>query len=291
VVQTHEVTPNDIIGGYKKFDNVPATVNGVLVLANTPDATSNYLNLTSVGAIENYSFSIESQATAGIANKTLMGKTYTFTQATNPDAPADTDIYKTADIVLDAITARFEIGDIVPGTGIKNIQIEAVWMNNFLTGISTVSPTLYDSGNAVWAITPVANTLGATSPLTVGGTIPAYSPSVYSELYDASVNGTDFVYAFQLFAGTYVPHLILLVSGQYDDDRYFLGWLTYNYFTDSSNQRITAVQKNMIYKVGLPVITVDAKDITTEPELNSFDLGVQCTITPWTEKNVTPGIE
>lgn len=296
VVSVEDIVSADIVNTYKKFENVPATVNGVLVVANIPTTgeVSAMKLLTSASAIEKYAFSAASQTTAGVTGKVLMGKNATpfvLQGGNHPSTPLDTDPYYTTDVALNAITARFEIGTITAGTGVKNVKMEGVWMNN-IPHTNGVGATCYTSTDASWNIVPAANTVGSATAILPMTTIPSYTPAAYHNLYNASVDGTSKVYAFQIFAGNYVPHVIMLVSGQYDNNDYFLGWLTFNYFTDNDtagNPRITEVKNNMIYK--LSGFVCDSKNITVDPELTGFDLGVKCTITPWTVKNLTPGIE
>ena len=291
VVMVEDADETDILAQYVKINDVPASVNGVLVVANVPSGDIDDLkDETTVAGIEKYPFTITSQSTAGITGKVLMGKTSTFTDDFNPDSgDGDTDAYKTADVALDAITARFEIGDVEPGTGVTSVKLEGVWINNFYADNSVTSTTLYESDDASWVIDPTANTAGSETAITLAD-ITIYDPEEYYEEHDASVDGSAKVYAFQLFAGEYVPHVIMLVSGEYDNGKFFLGWLTFKNFTTGGDAKITEVENNKIYKVGLAGIPVNAGDITIVPELKPFDLGVKCTITEWTEENVTPGV-
>jgi hypothetical protein len=81
------------------------------------------------------------------------------------------------------------------------------------------------------------------------------------------------------------------VEGGADDEKYFLGYLTYVTYKEGSTP-ITSFEANKIYKIGVGVtgIPIDAEKITPEPELNLFDLGINVTVTAWTDVTVTPGV-
>ena len=291
VVAAEDVTADEILDNEKSITDVPASVDGVLVVANIPaDDLTNIKTETDIVDIEKYAFSVEFQATEGIGGKVMMGRDVTLT-----DESSDT---KSATIELKSITARFEIGNVVAGTGVEDVELHAVFINNYYATNAATSPTLNPSTYSFWTgynVNPSADISGADAPI-VSSEV-TFAETNYSEdsYWDANNNtqvaaGTH-VYAYHLFAGEYVPHVILLVSGKYTDSgKYFLGWLTFKSFHDGTGN-ITGIEGNRIYKVGVTGgISVNANDLTLVPELSAFQLDVTCTVTPWNAVNVTPGV-
>lgn len=295
-------TSTDISNKFIEIQNVAGSVNGVLVLANIPSADqSAVLAYTSSTAIKNHAYSVTDQnATADIQGKLLMGtsaKTSWTLAPSNPN-PGDPDDYYTTSVTLDAVTARFEIGTLTAGTGIASIQVEGVWINNYFDTPSAAAVTFNSSGSTFWATSPATSTSPSAASMASPTITNAYTPAAYYTLGNSAVNGTSLVYSFQLFSGAYVPHVIFLVSGEYatghhdGTNKYFLGWLTYDKFYDASIPgNIPSVESNMIYKVGLGGITVTAPSVTPTPETAQFDLRVDVTVTPWTDKAVVPGLQ
>ncbi len=288
----------DISAKYKRIEQVPSTVNKVLVVANIPSAESAAVKaLTSATAIKNYAFTIANQNTGnGINNKTHMGDAVAVVDT---DPVPDGHVYKKATVTLNALTARFEIGAVKKGVGVESVELVGVWINNYYTdGKATVQ--LNNNASTYWDMNPATSTSPATTPFgTVTPTVP-YVPAAYYDAYSPSVTvaAGSSVYAYHVFAGSNIPHVVMLVKGEYTTeqtpgagDKYFLGFVTFNKFVDGGSP-ITSIVANTIYKIGVGStgITIDAKDITPEPELTNFDLGVTVTITPWTEKVVTPGV-
>lgn len=315
VVSVHNITSEDITNGYKKFNDVSSTINGVLVVANVPSGDLSALgNASNVSFIENYPFSITSQSTTGITAKTLIGKTYTLTTTTpNPDAGSgDTDTYKVANIDLDALIARFEVGSVVAGNGVKSVELVGLWINSYYTDYSRVAPIdaatgFNNSESQYWLTDPSTISSPSTTPFTTvafnGTTLKGnnYSPTEYYNARSAEVilAAGSKVYAFHVFAGANIPHLLLLVKGEYEDgyyvdgQKYFLGWVTFTkYLDNATGVYITEINRNVIYKMGVGTtgISINADELTPYPEMTRFDLGLKCTIMPWTEKTVTPAL-
>lgn len=308
VVQVEDFSSGEISGNHKDIQDVPSSVNGVLVVGNIPTGDQVAVKaLTSSIAIEGYAYTLTSQtASGGIAGKLHMGSSSTFAlQGSNPIVGSTNKYYLVA-VTLDAITARFELGNVVAGNGIANIKLEGVWINNYLPSWDVTTPTLITDDPTTmtpplpdyWATSPGTNTAGSATPLTPVTITNAYIPAQYYDAYSSSVDGIANCYAYTLFTGSYVPHVTMLVSGEYasgfytGSDKYFLGWLTFTKFTNTDvtpNVDLTSLEPNKIYKA-LGGIVVDAKDITTTPEQEGFDLGIDITITPWTGVNVTPGV-
>jgi hypothetical protein len=196
---------------------------------------------------------------------------------------------------------------------VASVDLIGVWINNFYSdgskGTTLLSsfPTppasgivLYPMGSTVWGITPSTSSSPKDTPFGSSVTFGVpYAPQAYYNAYhsDVELDADSKVYAYHIFAGDNIPHLILLVKGEYDedyysgDDKYFLGWVTFKRFKEGGVD-ITTILPNYIYKIGVGTtgIAIDADDITPDPEMTVFDLGIDVVITPWLVKNVTPGV-
>lgn len=282
VKQYATFTAPEITAKQKEFTAVSDAINNVIVVANVP-AGVNISALGSAAAIQNYAYTVVSQQTA-LASLTLMG---------SGAATVTTPGNKEANVALNSLVARFEIGTVVAGTGIAELNLKAVYINNYYTDNAKTAVKLHDSADAVWASTTGAWTSG--NPTL---TIPAYTEAKYTDAGNATVTtaGTK-CYAYQVFAGSNIPHIVLLVSGKYDtgyfnpavaNSEYFVQYVTFNVLSNGATP-ITAVAANKIYKVGVTGgITINPEDLTDIPELGQVDLKVKVTVTPWTEENLTP---
>ena len=298
VLKRESFTSAEITARTKRIEEVPAAVNQVLVVANIPAAVlTTVQGLTNYNAIKNYAFTIASQnSSAGVNDKTLMGE---GVPAAAVDPNPDGHDYKAVSIALNALTARFEIGAVKPGTGVASVELVGVWINSYYADGSKAAVTHNQSNSPYWVTSPSASTSpSATAFGSIGLTTP-YIPTEYYNAASAQVTLTagSQVYAYHVFAGSNIPHVIMLVRGEYATgyfngaNRYFLGWVTFNKYLDAGTP-ITSILPNHIYKIGIGAtgVAIDAGAITPDPELNNFDLGVTVTITPWTAKNVIPGV-
>ena len=289
--------PADLIAKKMRIENVPAGVNNVIVVANIPTAVGPTVRaLLSGTAIENFAYTVASQNGSGISAVTRMGKGVPVVAV---DPTPDGHDYKAVSIELTPLTARFEIGAVKPGTNVESVELIGVWINNYYTDATKTVTKLHIDADPVWN----------TSPATTGVPLMALPGTVsmlnaYTELayYNAANNGavtlttSSQAYAYQVFAGSNIPHLILLVKGKYlvpdaDGRQYFMGYVTFNKF-ENGGVNITAINANTIYKMGTGVtgIPINADDITPDPEMGVFDLGITVTTTPWTVLNVTPKV-
>ena len=291
--------PAEITAGYKRLEEVPSGVNNVIVVANIP-AGATVASLTTGTAIKEFAYTIASQNAGNITTVTRMGEGIPAT-ASDPLATPDGHDYKAVSVELTPLVARFEIGTVTKGTGIENVELVGVWINSYYTNGSKSAVKFHASSDPVWVVSPSTATSPSTSafPAITGITVPSYTEGTYYNQGSSSVSLTSgsSVYAYQVFAGNNIPHLILLVKGEYAAGhytagaKYFLRYLTFRNFLDGSTP-ITSVVANTIYKVGVGTtgIVVNADDLTPDPEMNLFDLGVTVTVTPWTEKTVTPAL-
>ena len=285
----------EITAKSKRIEQASSSVNKVVVVANIPAGDMSAVNaLTTETAIKNYAFAIADQ-NSGIAAVTRMG---TGTPATAVDLTPDGHNYKAVSVELEPLTARFEIGAVKAGNNVANVTLEGVWINAYYTNGSKATVKTHNDADPVWYTTPATtsspfNAAVGTVTMTNTYTVPSYynaaSPLV-------TMTAGSQVYAYQLFAGANIPHLILLVKGEYttadaSGNKFFLGYVTFTRFTESGTD-ISSVLPNTIYKVGVGDIGIEinADDITIWPEMQKFDLGVTVTTTPWTVKNVTPNI-
>jgi len=303
VVEQHSFSNTEITAGYKRIEQVAASVTNVVVVANIPSGDITAVRaLTNINAIKAYPYTIASQnitpsgpGAVPIDNKTLIG--FGIYNPTAVDQNPDGHDYKEYDVTLDAITARFEIGAVVAGTGVAQVELVGVWINSFYADGSKAGVTRHPSSASYWGLTATA---GVQS--TAYGTVALSTPYVPIDYYNAANSGVNLasnskVYAYHVFAGTNVPHLILLVKGEYSaghydgSDKYFLKWYTFTKFFDGGSP-ITSVDANTIYKVGVGStgIVINDKDGADLPELEKFDLGIQVAVTAWTAKSVVPGV-
>lgn len=208
---------------------------------------------------------------------TLYGEQTTFTDET----PTDGHTLKKAAVELKSLVSRFEAGTVKAGTGLKSLTVEAVYVNYFYNAYGktdkqalTETTWLYDTFTPTWATDNV-------------------SADVTSQ------DGTK-VYAYQVFAGDLVPHIIYKVSGELEDgykladgtEGAFTGkYITVKGFKENS-ETIRAIEAHKIYKMGLTDggIEITPEEITDKPEKEKIDLLVAVTVADWTEITVTPEI-
>ena len=212
---------------------------------------------------------------------TLIGEQSAFTTETSDDGHT----LKKAAVELGSWVGRLEVGSVKAGTGLDALTVEAVYINNFLNDYS-------------------AKTKQSFTELTWPGT---YSPSWATDVYDAAVTsaaGTK-VYAYQLFAGSLIPHVIYKVSGTVsagykladgtgdaDNPTPFTGkYITVKGYRENGSL-ISHFDEHKIYKMGLENggIEITPEKITDKPEKAKIDLIAAITVADWTTANVTPEI-
>ncbi len=302
ILDTKTFTAQQRTDKYARFEQVSSAVTKVLVLANTPtDATLTGLN--NAAAIKQYAYTSASQnlaAKTGVNGQLLMGEANVNMSAADP--ATDGHAYGEAEVTLNALTARMEIGAVKAGEGITSIELVGIWVNNYFPTydytFATASAKLHAADDAKWITTPLTSTSpSATAADFASVSVPAYTLAHY---YNAAANtnvkldASTMAYSYQVFAGN-VPHVILLVKGEYasgyyaDGKKYFLGYVTFNKYNAGA---VTAFQPNYIYKMGVDEngIEIKAEYITPKPEMSKYDLGVKIVVTEWTIQNVTPGV-
>lgn len=298
VVKVEEFLAADLTNKSKVCENVPASVNKVVVVANRKGVTIN--NQTNADAIKKLFTVANQNNSTGVEDKTLMGEGVPAAGNTLGLDPVDGHPYKEVNIPLDALTARIEIGDVAPGVGVERVELVGVWINNYYTDGSKAGPQLNSATYTGWPVIP-------TSPSVSDISAPTVTPSDYSALQYCNawnsrvvLNPIDQVYAYQVFASN-VPHIIMLVKGVYASNyydevagtKYFIGYVTFNKFLDASSNEITAFVANKIYKIGVDAngVKIDAKDINEKPETGKIDVGIKVTVSNWTPQNITPGVQ
>ena len=211
----------------------------------------------------------------------LSGEQSTFTTETSDDGHT----LKKAAVVLRSLAARFEVGTVKPGTGLDALTVEAVYFNNFNNDFGGSSVTAYTE--AAWPST--------------------YSPSWATDAYNAAVTSEDGtkVYAYQLFGGDRIPHIVYKVSGTVsagykladgtgdaDNPTPFTGkFITVKGFKENG-VNLASVHAHKIYKMGLDGsgIEITPDKITDQPEKNKIDLIMSVTVADWSISNVVPEI-
>ena len=214
----------------------------------------------------------------------LAGEQSVFTMETSDDGHT----LKKASVELSSIVSRFEIGTVKKGTGLDALTVEAVYVNNFLNfNGGALNSTIQNYNEITWPAT--------------------FTPAWATDSYNAAVTsatGTK-AYAYQVFSGNVVPHIIYKVSGTVsagykladgtgdaDNSTSFTGkYITVKGFRDSGSL-ISAIEAHKIYKMGLADsgIEITPDKITDKPEKAKIDLIVAVSVADWTVANVTPEI-
>ena len=210
---------------------------------------------------------------------TLYGVQTTFTTEA-PDA--DGHDLKKADVELKSLVSRFEVGTVKPGTGLISLMVKNVYINYFYDDYSMTSAKQYTEN--AW-------------PLTA-----PYDPDWATDAADGDVTsnvGTK-AYAYQVFAGDLVPHIIYEVDGEVSpgykladgSEGPFTGkFITVKGF-QNAGASLTAIEAHKIYKMGLTNggIEITPEEITDKPEKSKTDLIVAITVAEWEIIDVTPEI-
>ena len=294
---------------YKRIEQVPGSINKVIVVANANGAPITGLN--TANAVYNYAFTVASQYPAlktGLEGKTLIGDGVPTVKTPDPDpGHASSDhIYKEVTVALEAITSRIEVGHVKMGTGIEELELLAVYINNYYEDGSKANVVFNNETSTYWPVLPAFNSENPIS-YTVADITTDYSQPLYMDKYssDVELDADSKAYSYHVFSNN-IPHLILMVKGKYTDEYspirdgtdikmpYFLGWVTYKKFHTgpADNDYLAEMLPNNIYKmgVGLTGITINAPEITPKPEPVDYDLGIEVTVTPWVVNEVTPEV-
>ena len=214
----------------------------------------------------------------------LAGEQSVFTTETSDDGHT----LKKASVELSSIVSRFEIGTVKKGTGLDALTVEAVYVNNFLNfNGGALNSTIQNYNEITWPAT--------------------FTPAWATDSYNAAVTsatGTK-AYAYQVFSGNVVPHIIYKVSGTVsagykladgtgdaDNPTPFTGkYITVKGFRESGTL-LSATEPHKIYKMGLADsgIEITPDKITDKPEKAKIDLIVAVSVADWTVANVTPEI-
>ena len=216
-----------------------------------------------------------------------------FTTMSPSDAGHEEHTVKEVEVELKSLVSRFEVGTVKKGTGLNSLTVEAVYINYFYNDYGMTAANSQRHTEGTW-------------PETL--TVPAaFSPSWATDGVDAAVTseaGTA-AYAYQVFAGDLVPHIIYKVSGEVaagykladgtgdlDDPTPFNDkYITVKGFQIAGSS-ISSIDPHKIYKMGLDNggIAIDCDKITDKPEKTQIDLLVAITVAEWTSENVTPEI-
>lgn len=286
---------DEINAKFKKIENVPGMVNKVIVVGNKQGEAIEAL--TTESQILSHPFNVKSQhSAAGIAEKTHIGVSTNLMPAQNPEIQG---YDKLAEVTLNAITSRIEVGDVKPGKGVAKVEMVAVFINNYYDDNSKSVTVFNKDTENVWITDPIAG-FPSSNAFTNVDIINDYTSEFYTDLRSSEVNtinNDSKCYAYHVFSGN-LPHVILLVKGEYEDGyyedgkKYFLGWLTFSKYNKGGGDYVAAMEPNKIYKMGVGStgIVVDAKDITDKPEKEGYTLQVEVEVAEWTEEVVTPEV-
>lgn len=298
------------------MEQIPAEVNRVIVVANIPaENGADISDLSTAADILGFAYTIADQNIAGAAGandaetiqntlktKTLIGDCMNLTTVTTDPGHTDpTHITKAAEVTLNALTARIEVGPLKKGAGFEELELVGVWINGFYTDGSKATTKTFTQSDMVWNTTPATGVSATNDWATV--TIPTYTG--YTPYFSAAhsdvkmtADGGKSAYAFHVFAGA-VPHVILLVKGKYAPGYgvagtpYFCGYITYTKFMEGTTE-ITSLAANKVYKLGADAsgnwVGIDVVDppITGDPESTDYDLALSIVVSPWTSISVTP---
>lgn len=301
VWKAQEFTEEEMKTTYKRFEQVPVTVDRVIVVANTQQE-EDVLKLVTADQVRNYAYSIASQHNGTmLSNRTLIGEATPKLKSDPETTGHDDHDYMEADVTLSAITARMEVGTVVAGEGIEKIELVSLWVNNYISkhkGTETLWPE--NAVEGYWNIVEEKGiNIGQASVDPIGElTIPTYAETSYQQGYSSDVElaTNSKVYAFHVFPGN-VPNLVMLVKVTLKPDyyegeaKYKYGFVTFTKFKEGSNY-VSAFEAHNVYKMGVgdKGIKIDAKDITDQPNKGKYDLGIEVKIAPWTFHEVTPEV-
>lgn len=288
---------DEIAAGQKRFEQITEPAK-VIVVANkyATDLKTDVANETQLQtALKALTIADQNKAATADGNisvqqVTLYGEQTTFTAA---DAAHEDHTVKIAEVKLTSLVSRFEVGTVKPGTGLDALTVEAVYINYFYEqyGMTTAQQFAETSWPAF------------------------FTPSWATDNGSADVTSQDGTkaYAYQVFTGDMVPHIIYKVGGTVsagyklsdgtggDIATDFTGkYITVKGFKVGNDMLVGAnattagykMKAHEIYKMGLENggIEITPDKITDEPEKEKIDLIVAITVAPWTEMEVTPEI-
>lgn len=296
----HDWTPEQISAGVKRFEQI-VIPKEVIVIANSGNVTlavnttkSDLETTMKTLAIANQNAStFSTDGIAGVQRVTLMGSTTSFTDmGTDTEGDDGHHLYETT-VTLTSLVSRFEAGTVKGGTGLKSLTVQAVYLNYFYNTYKMDDPQRLTQSDD-WT-----------------NFAPDWATDAGSTTVDSGANTK--CYAYQVFTGNMVPHIIYKVSGEVDTD-YKLSdgttgvfsdkYITVKGFkvniggadkalvgtiTDADNQYQMKV--NEIYKMGISSpIEITPEQITPQPEMDKVDLIVTIDVAAWTAQDVTPEI-
>jgi len=327
--------------GYYYFEQVPASVGKVLVVGNlsTADETA-FGGFTTDAEIQAYALTAASQnlaAKEGVDYLFIMGYGNVVLGGAPPVGftgfPASHDpdhLYGEAYVTVQSVTSRFQIGTVIPGENVWEVELVQVFVNNVYTQLPKSASTLsYFSAAdvAVWATTPATSSTLTAADIASAAYSGTGFPAIFTDAASSLVtttSATSKAYAYNFFSvgsPEELPHLILLVKGQYsivdpewdgvDPDEeyipsgvYFLQYVTYRNFFNAATggTKLTSFLPNYIYNIGLAApsstgfpdgdedggIPIDADDLRPTAEMDDYNLGVNVTITPWWTVRIFP---
>lgn len=284
---------DEIAAGQKRFEQITEPAK-VIVVANkyATDLKTDVANETQLqAALKALAIADQNKATTAdgeisVQQVTLYGEQATFETKTADDGHN----LKSAAVELKSLVSRFEVGTVKPGTGLDALTVEAVYINYFYEQYGMTTAQQFTETSWPASFTPSWATDNGSADVT-------------------SQDGTK-AYAYQVFTGDLVPHIIYKVGGTVsagyklsdgtggDTATDFTGkYITVKGFKVGNDMLVGAnatpgyqMKAHEIYKMGLKNggIEITPDKITDEPEKEKIDLIVAITVAPWTVQEVTP---
>lgn len=303
-VSSYEWTEAEIAAKMKRFEQITEP-SKVIVVANkyatnltATNTTELTAKLATLAIADQNKAALNIPAADGKGNVgdyvsvqqvTLYGEQTTLTDETADDGHT----LKKAAVELASLVSRFEVGTVKPGVGLKSLTVENVYINYFYNDYGMTDGNSQKFTEFTW---------------------PAdFTPAWATDVANAGVTSADGTkaYAYQVFTGNMVPHIIYKLSGEvaagYKLADGTEGEFTGKYITVSgfkvgaatlapsnaiASANIYPMKAHEIYKMGLTGggIEINVDQITDKPEKGKQDLIVAITVAPWTTQEVTPEI-
>ena len=296
----YEWLDEEIAAKKKSFEQI-AEPSKVIVIVNKynatlPDNTTTSGLATALGALTVANQNVAAKTTTSAdAKGNAAGDYLSLQQVTlygeaesgdfTPGTAHEGHTVKNATVELSSLVSRFEVGTVQAGTGLKSLTVKNVYINYFVNDYGRSTNQSFTE--STWPAT--------------------FTPAWATDAYDSevtSVAGTK-AYAYQVFAGALVPHIIYQVDGTVEagykladgtgdadvDVNFTDKFITVKGFQIAGTS-ITKIEPHKIYKMGLSGggTVIKPGEITDKPEKNKIDLLVAIEVAEWTVQDVTAEI-
>lgn len=265
----------------KTLTNVPGHTSKVMIVGNVDGLPTS----GSITAIKGELLGVNSQTDSegGITAAALFDKQ----PLVNPTAEGKP---YTASLDLKPTISRIEISDITGSGNITSFKVDGIFINNF------------------YIKAPISGDHDTEHLTNYGSDVNKYPHDEFPKsLYDyktaapgiGSLDGLKFapeagkVWAYNMFAGSPVPHIIIRLSAVTAKDIVFTGdqYITIRTYTNTETDKaVKTFEPGKNYKIGAGIFTFDEDDLTPEPESKTKDVEVKVTLLTWKDVNVKPGL-